>query len=530
MSAWSIFEVVQDRGARPVVHELAALVEEGGVVLVGFDDEGACRLAQAAPTRRSSAARRRPGSPASGRPLRASRPASTWWWSCRACRPPPAHGGRAARARPATAGRWCRRAPASRMASISALPRVTTLPTTKTVRLEGHLLGAVAFDQLDAERAQLLAHRRVDVGVAAGDAVAGFARQRRQPAHEGAADAEDVDVHVRAILGAAACRAIRGHGENALHVRVDRLAPLRLPGARGAAHRRHRAAAGQPGAVRAARLGLRRRSCRCRRWRGWRCALSLAGFARHRRQRAADVRRPAGRTAGQPRLRREDGPGDAGRVERGLRSTCAAAWSCSTARRGCRPWSRWGFGLLSSSAAAGLPMNEESTMQRRTLIAAALAAPLAARAHHGWSSFDQGRPIWLEGRATKVAWRNPHAEIDARAAGRPEAAGRPGQAQAAGAVGRRRRRGAAEGGAAADAQGPRLGDRTGAADAHGGLEGARDQDRRHASACSASPSPARRAMRCCAPSTCSSAARSTACARARPERRSPAPAPRQSMT
>jgi len=50
-------------------------------------------------------------------------------------------------------------------------------------------------------------------------------------------------------------------------------------------------------------------------------------------------------------------------------------------------------------------------MQRRTLIAAALAAPLAARAHHGWSSFDQGRPIWLEGRAAKVAWRNPHAEM-----------------------------------------------------------------------------------------------------------------------
>jgi len=50
-------------------------------------------------------------------------------------------------------------------------------------------------------------------------------------------------------------------------------------------------------------------------------------------------------------------------------------------------------------------------MQRRTLIAAALAAPLAARAHHGWSSFDQARPIYLEGRATKVAWRNPHAEL-----------------------------------------------------------------------------------------------------------------------
>jgi hypothetical protein len=50
-------------------------------------------------------------------------------------------------------------------------------------------------------------------------------------------------------------------------------------------------------------------------------------------------------------------------------------------------------------------------MRRRMLIAAALAAPLAGRAHHGWSSFDQGRPIWLEGRAIQVAWRNPHAEL-----------------------------------------------------------------------------------------------------------------------
>ena len=32
-------EVVQHGGARAVVHELAALVEEGGVVLVGFHDE-----------------------------------------------------------------------------------------------------------------------------------------------------------------------------------------------------------------------------------------------------------------------------------------------------------------------------------------------------------------------------------------------------------------------------------------------------------------------------------------------------------
>jgi hypothetical protein len=51
-------------------------------------------------------------------------------------------------------------------------------------------------------------------------------------------------------------------------------------------------------------------------------------------------------------------------------------------------------------------------MQRRPFILAALALPFAARAHHGWSSFDQGRPIYLEGRAVNVAWRNPHAELD----------------------------------------------------------------------------------------------------------------------
>lgn len=50
-------------------------------------------------------------------------------------------------------------------------------------------------------------------------------------------------------------------------------------------------------------------------------------------------------------------------------------------------------------------------MQRRQLLLCALAAPAVARAHHGWSSFDQSRPVYLEGRAAKVAWRNPHAEL-----------------------------------------------------------------------------------------------------------------------
>jgi hypothetical protein len=50
---------------------------------------------------------------------------------------------------------------------------------------------------------------------------------------------------------------------------------------------------------------------------------------------------------------------------------------------------------------------------RRTLLAALATWPAgAALAHHGWSSFELSRPIWLEGTARAVAWRNPHAELD----------------------------------------------------------------------------------------------------------------------
>jgi len=50
--------------------------------------------------------------------------------------------------------------------------------------------------------------------------------------------------------------------------------------------------------------------------------------------------------------------------------------------------------------------------RRTVLAAAALLALRPAFAHHGWSSFDQTRPIYVEGKAAKVAWRNPHAELD----------------------------------------------------------------------------------------------------------------------
>lgn len=56
-------------------------------------------------------------------------------------------------------------------------------------------------------------------------------------------------------------------------------------------------------------------------------------------------------------------------------------------------------------------------MKRRDLLKVSLALPAASlafgvRAHHGWSSFDQDRPIYLEGRVVKAIWQNPHAELE----------------------------------------------------------------------------------------------------------------------
>lgn len=56
-------------------------------------------------------------------------------------------------------------------------------------------------------------------------------------------------------------------------------------------------------------------------------------------------------------------------------------------------------------------------MKRRDVIKASLALSASslarfAHAHHGWSGFDQDRPIYLEGRVVKVMWQNPHAELE----------------------------------------------------------------------------------------------------------------------
>ena len=45
-------------------------------------------------------------------------------------------------------------------------------------------------------------------------------------------------------------------------------------------------------------------------------------------------------------------------------------------------------------------------------LAALLAVPGIAIAHHGWSSYDAGRTVRVTAPLTNVAWRNPHGEAD----------------------------------------------------------------------------------------------------------------------
>ncbi len=49
-------------------------------------------------------------------------------------------------------------------------------------------------------------------------------------------------------------------------------------------------------------------------------------------------------------------------------------------------------------------------MKRRSMFAASLLLAMPAFAHHGWSSFNQDQPLYIEGRLKSVQWRNPHAE------------------------------------------------------------------------------------------------------------------------
>ena len=70
------------------------------------------------------------------------------------------------------------------------------------VRLQRQLLGAVTLNQRNAQPAQLVAHGRVDAGITPCHTVAGFSCQGSQSAHEGAANAENMNMHGQILGGA----------------------------------------------------------------------------------------------------------------------------------------------------------------------------------------------------------------------------------------------------------------------------------------------------------------------------------------
>ena len=140
-------EVVEDRGARAVVDELGALVEERRVVLVRLDDEErrAARGARWLSKFAGTPPMRNPGDEPGM--LQDPRQDATRWSSCRACRRPPAPSDPAAPRAPATPGprhtecrsRAALRSPAGRASSRCRRPRHPASSSAAPLRTLRHL-------------------------------------------------------------------------------------------------------------------------------------------------------------------------------------------------------------------------------------------------------------------------------------------------------------------------------------------------------------------------------------------------------
>jgi hypothetical protein len=60
-------------------------------------------------------------------------------------------------------------------------------------------------------------------------------------------------------------------------------------------------------------------------------------------------------------------------------------------------------------------------MNRRLAVlaaAAVLAAPAAAIAHHGWTSYDEAKPITFETKVLASHWGSPHGHVEGMHAGK----------------------------------------------------------------------------------------------------------------
>lgn len=74
------------------------------------------------------------------------------------------------------------------------------------------------------------------------------------------------------------------------------------------------------------------------------------------------------------------------------------------------------FNRTNSAHGANVSSRPVASPHRRLWLRSSGAMVLAAttgsvRAHHGWSSFDSDRPLYVEGTVKLVRWQNPHVEL-----------------------------------------------------------------------------------------------------------------------
>src|SRR3954470_20692125 len=185
-------EIVENRGPWPVVDEFRALVEEGGVVLVRLDDKPPGRGKSGGDGKVLGHAADQEAGIAAGALEDPSQHGSYGRFAMRSrdCEDVPLR--QHVLGEPLRAGGVAIAAVEDGLHE--GVPSGDHIAHDPQVRLQGQLVRSESLDQIDAERLELLAHRRIDVRVATGDAVARRLRDGGDTAHECAADAEDVDV------------------------------------------------------------------------------------------------------------------------------------------------------------------------------------------------------------------------------------------------------------------------------------------------------------------------------------------------
>ena len=190
------FEVVQHQGARAVVHELGSLVEEGGVVFVGLDHE------RTAPRR----------VPDAGTGVEVERNAGDEESGIETGGVENHREHRRGRGLAVRAGDRDHVPALEHLLGQPGGPRGVSQPVVEDVlharvatrhrvaddhevrrRLE--LRRVVSGNRRDSRLVEYAVHWRKHVFVRTGDPIAELTRNQREPGHERAADAENVDVH-----------------------------------------------------------------------------------------------------------------------------------------------------------------------------------------------------------------------------------------------------------------------------------------------------------------------------------------------